>query len=277
MNQIVRIMATLTTLLVLLEFGGDFNLLAQETNVELGVESSPEVQSREVINDAFGLGERLLFSLGWGFITAGQATLEVADTNTIGDHLCYRITSRTTSNSVVDKFYKVRDTIISQIDVDGIFSCYFFKSLNEGSYHSIREIYFDHVGGEAICHKDQDQVDTLSIEQFSHDLISAFYYVRTQTLEVGQTLHVPTISGNKKHLLEVRVLKRETVEVPAGEFRCLVVEPLLSATGIFRHEGRIRVWLTDDRLHMPVLMKSKVVVGSIYAELKEFRLGDMDW
>jgi hypothetical protein len=33
--------------------------------------------------------------------------------------------------------------------------------------------------------------------------------------------------------------------------------------------------MTDDRLHMPVLMKSHIVVGAIHAELTSYRLGEL--
>jgi hypothetical protein len=71
----------------------------------------------------------------------------------------------------------------------------------------------------------------------------------------------------------VRVVRRENVEVPAGTFRCLVVEPLLKSAGLFKQEGSLTIWLTDDARRMPVLMKSKVAVGSIAAELESFRMG----
>jgi hypothetical protein len=244
---------------------------------ETGSDRDTDSLYRFLVNDSFGPGERLLFSLGYGFVTAGTATLEVVDTNTVGDHLCYRISSITQSNSFFDKFYKVRDTIISQIDVDGIYSHYFFKALNEGSYHSRREVLFLHDLGYATYRKDDEKLDTLEISAFAQDIMSLMYYVRTLPLEVGQSVTIQTVTGGEVNELEVRVLERETVSVPAGEFRCLVVEPLMTATGVFKHEGRIKVWLTDDRLRMPVLMKSKVVVGSIHAELEEFRLGDLNW
>ena len=52
-------------------------------------------------------------------------------------------------------------------------------------------------------------------------------------------------------------------------------ERIMMASGVFRHEGRLKVWLTDDRLKMPVLMKSKVLVGSISAELTDYQLGEI--
>ena len=62
----------------------------------------------------------------------------------------------------------------------------------------------------------------------------------------------------------------------AGSFDCIVVEPLLQSVGVFKHEGKLKVWLTDDRLKMPVLMKSKVLVGSVSAELTDYQLGDIE-
>ena len=50
----------------------------------------------------------------------------------------------------------------------------------------------------------------------------------------------------------------------------------MQSAGIFKHEGRLTVWLTDDRVRLPVMMKSKVVVGSITAELTEYRLGSLE-
>ena len=232
---------------------------------------------RDVINDSFGPGEYLRFSVGYGFLTAGTATLEVTDTNTYNGHLSFRIYSETKSNSFFDGFYKVRDTAESQIDVDGIFSHYFRKALHEGSYNSVREIDFQHELRRAISSKDSAEVDTVEIGTFAQDVLSAMYFIRTQPLELGDYVTVNSVERNKANQLRVHVLKKETVEVPAGVFDCIVVEPLLSEAGIFKQEGEIKVWLTDDRLRMPVLMKSKVLVGSIHAELEEFRLGNLNW
>jgi hypothetical protein len=233
--------------------------------------------TRQIVNDAFGLGERLKFSIGYGPITAGTAWLEVADTNTYEGHLCYKISSHTSSNGFFDSFYKVRDTILSQLDVDGLFSRYFVKALHEGSYNSSREIILDHASRRAFFRKGNDKPDTVALLPFANDELSVLYYARTQPLKIGTSILVPSISGDTSQMIEVRVLARETVEVPAGVFKCLVVEPMLVAAGVFKQEGAIKVWLTDDRLRMPVLMKSKVLVGSIFAELEEYKLGNLDW
>ncbi len=63
--------------------------------------------------------------------------------------------------------------------------------------------------------------------------------------------------------------KKERVKVDAGEFDCVVVDPILRATGLFKSKGRLLVWLTDDERKLPVQMKSKIFIGYITAELKE--------
>ncbi len=72
------------------------------------------------------------------------------------------------------------------------------------------------------------------------------------------------------------MLEKETISVTAGTFECYVVEPLLKSVGVFKHEGQLKVWLTVDRLRLPVLMKSKVLVGSIAAELTDYKLGEIE-
>jgi hypothetical protein len=52
-----------------------------------------------------------------------------------------------------------------------------------------------------------------------------------------------------------------------------VVEPVLRiGAGIFQAKGRLLVWLTADDKKIPVLMSSKIVVGSVQARLTGMRL-----
>jgi hypothetical protein len=62
--------------------------------------------------------------------------------------------------------------------------------------------------------------------------------------------------------------------VDAGTFDCLVVEPFLRYPGIFTQKGRVRVWVTNDRYKIPVLVRSKVVIGDVSAVLKEYKLAE---
>jgi len=103
-------------------------------------------------------------------------------------------------------------------------------------------------------------------------VLSAFYYVRTQPLPNGATLLLPTHDNKKSYDMEVKVHRRERVQVPAGTFDCVVVEPMLKSEGVFKSKGSILVWLSDDERRIPVLVRSKVPVGSISVSLTDMRL-----
>jgi hypothetical protein len=167
-------------------------------------------------------------------------------------------------------FFKVDDRVETIMDVRELYPLYFEKKLHEGKFRSTRKIRFDPEEGMAFTAK-----DTFPIPQYVLDDLSLLYHVRSIDLEVGKDVELDIYSGKKLYRLTVKIVKKERIKVEAGVFNTIVVEPLLQAAGLFKNEGKVTVWLTDDRLHLPVLMKSKVVVGSIVAELEDYRLGQL--
>jgi hypothetical protein len=230
----------------------------------------PEI-SRYVENLAFGVGERLHFDIGYGFINAGSATMEVVELIEYDGRPAYRIVSTAQSNKFFSSFYPVRDRVESITDAIGLFSWYFDKKLCEGKYRSHRMYGFDQISHEVVY-----KGDTMEIAPYVQDALSMLYYVRTQPLEVGKSIFVDNFTDGRRNPVEVKVHRNEQIRTKAGDFNCLVVEPLLRTAGVFKHEGKLTVWLTDDRLRLPVMMKSKVVVGSITAELTDYRLGQLE-
>ena len=163
-------------------------------------------------------------------------------------------------------FYKVRDKVESFMDSTGMFSRRFEKHLREGKYKADVKNIFDQENRRVITQK-----DTFAVPLYAQDVLSALYFIRTQDLKLGQSISVENFSDGKLYPLEVKILKKETVRVKAGKFSCIVVEPILRSAGIFQHKGRLKVWLTVDKTHTPVMMKSEIVVGSIVAELIEYK------
>ncbi len=215
----------------------------------------------------FGAGEKLVFSVQYGLITAGEATLEVRNVATIRGRPAYRIVSDARTNEFFSKFYEVRDRYESFVDTTELYSLHYEKHVREGKFKRDESVEFDQIGHKAI-YKDK----TVPIPPMAQDVLSALYYVRTLPLEVGQSIAIANHIDGKNYPLVVKVHRRERVKVDAGEFDCLVVEPILRGPGVFTQKGRLTVWLTDDEVRMPVLMKSKVVIGHVAAILKSYQI-----
>ncbi|MFQ6094314.1 MAG: DUF3108 domain-containing protein, partial [bacterium] len=223
---------------------------------------------RRLPNNAFRVGERLVFSVEYGPFKAGQATMEVLEIEEVNGRRCYHLISEARTSELFSSFFEVRDRVESYMDVDGLFPWRFEKHLREGSFRSDMRVEYGQVNHVAVTDK-----DTMKVPPFVQDILSGFYYGRLQELKRGESIFIDHHSGRKIYPLEVKVLKRERVKVPAGVFKCMVIEPVLQAVGIFKHAGRLRVWLTDDERKIPVLMKSKMIIGSVAAKLVEYDLG----
>jgi len=71
--------------------------------------------------------------------------------------------------------------------------------------------------------------------------------------------------------VRIRVVKRERVRVPAGQFNAMIVEPIIVNSRIFPEGGGAKVWLSDDDNRIMLQMKSKLSFGSLNLYLKSYR------
>ncbi len=239
-----------------------------------GAAVDPQLEGFELVNllpevVPFGVGEKLTFAIQYGLIYAGDATLEIRNIAVLDSVKTYHVISTARTNRAFDLVFKVRDRHESFIDYDNLFSLRFEKHLREGKFKRDEEVDFDQKNHRAI-YPDRD----VSIAPNTQDILSALYYARTLPLDVGQAIAMANHTGGKNYPIYIKILGREKVSVPAGEFDCLVVEPVLKTSSLFEQKGKLTIWITDDTVKMPVLMRSKVVVGAFEAVLKEYRLSE---
>jgi hypothetical protein len=252
---------------------GEIKIPLEPPEMEIKLRTPDESKLKRVVpNRAFGVGERLEFSVGYGVIKAGTAVMEIAEIVKIDGRKCFHIVSTARSNKFFSVFFKVDDRVESFMDVHGLYSWRYDKHLREGKFRADVSMVFDQEKHLALYNQGKD---TFEVAEYAQDVLSAFYFVRTQELTLGRSIFVPNHTDKKNYPLEVKVLRKERVKVPAGEFDCVVVEPIMKTPGIFEHKGSLRVWLTDDEMKMPVLMKSKVVIGSISTELTSYKPGQV--
>lgn len=226
-------------------------------------------ETRPGVPQPFKPGESLRFSVQYGFIHAGSAWLEVPEIVEWNGRPSYRLVARAESNGFFSKMYKVRNRIESLWDVEGRSSWRYFEDRHEGKFHANDTITFS--GSPLQAHyKNGQSYDLAGPVQ---DALSSFYYFRTQSLPVGGSITFDYHASRKTAPLEVKVLGRQKIKTPAGKFDCLVIEPILKAGGIFKNKGRLVIWLTDDERRIPVMMRSKVLIGSISVILQEVKPG----
>lgn len=223
---------------------------------------------RTINHRAFAEGERLVFDVGYSFITAGEAVMSIPKTDTVFGRPVYQVLFTVNSTKTFAWIYKVDDRYETFLDIQGVFPWHFTQKVREGSYRRDFSAWFDQVKNIAYTGDKQ-----YPIPPYVHDAVSAFYYVRTldySKSRIGDKMMLQNFFKDTTHTLAVKFIGRQRIEVGAGTFDCLIIEPLMKEGGVFKSEGRVVIWLTDDERKIPVKVSTKVVVGSIDAELREY-------
>jgi hypothetical protein len=224
--------------------------------------------SRKVKNIAFTGGEYLKFDINYEFVTAGEAVMKVADT-TYNGRKCFKIEFLVDSKPFFDWVYKVADRYKTIVDAEGLFPWRFEQHIREGGYKRDFVAEFDQVTHVAKTSEGQHP-----IPPFVQDMMSAFYFARTVDFtgfKPGQKVHLQNFYKDSTYELDVKYKGKQTIEVDAGKFNCIVVEPLAREGGLFKSDGKVYIWLTDDERKIPVKVSTQIVIGSIDSDLVSYQ------
>ncbi|MBM2816252.1 MAG: hypothetical protein HW421_3014 [Ignavibacteria bacterium] len=224
---------------------------------------------RYVANDAYGFGEKLEYKVGYKFITAGTGYFYILPKPvSYNGRDCYDVRFQVRSLKALEWIYRVKDEYRTLIDVSGIFPWQFEQHIREGNYSRDSKAIFDQINNFAKSEK-----KTISTPEYIHDIVSAFFFVRTQDLSSmknGHVFYLRNYIDDSTYKLGVRIIRRETIEVEAGKFRTIVIQPLVNEGGLFKSEGSIYIWVSDDSRKIPVKVATKILIGYVGAELVRF-------
>ena len=235
----------------------------------------PKVHNNiKTANHAYGPGEKLTYSISWSkVLEAGIAEMEVREGRTPDGKRAYDLLSRTHSVGMVNMVYPVRDTVESVVDAAELSSVAFRLRVSRGSRKRESDMLFDRAGG-SVKVTVNNASQSYPVPERVQDALSSLYYVRTrQDLIIGKSIIVDVHDSGKTWAVEVKTLGRERIKTPAGEYDTLMVKTFPKYEGVFMNRGEIAIWFTDDARRVPVLMKSKISIGSIVATLIERRDG----
>ena len=208
----------------------------------------------------FLFSEKFIYSAGFKFINVGEATIEsnINDDNDIVIH------TTVMSNKFLDKLYKVRDNIKLIVNPTDFSLKKIEKQIVEGKWEKnyIAEIdsNFNVVTKDKIINNDKVLFDPISV----------VYSLRNKNLITGDK-HEYTILGiDEIKGLITEVKTNETVKVPAGKYNCIKVVPYSNTSeNIFKENGYMTAWLTNDDQKIPVKIELKTNIGDLVLKLKK--------
>jgi hypothetical protein len=190
-----------------------------------------------------------------------------------GDPMHFRITSVAQSSSSLAFLFKMRDQIESIVNRDDLSTIRYEKHLNEKGRRKDDTTIIDERRKIATRRRPNHDTEEVIVPKPVFDPLSLVYHIRQLPLEPGTVQRFSVFADGKLYTLEAKITRRESVSTPAGNFKTVAVEPKMLAGGLFRDEGDLTIWYTDDARHIPVQIKSDLKIGSITAALRRIRTG----
>jgi len=211
----------------------------------------------------FDAGERLTFDVRFGGMKVGTGRMEVVGTQDIRGREAWH-TRFTVKGGI--PFYRVNDRMESWIDTRTFESLRFVQDLEEGRRDKERSF---EIFPERAIYTENGTNQAQSVEDPLDD--AAFmYFVRTIPLEVGKTYEFNRYFRPDRNPVQIRVLRQETITVPAGKFQAVVIQPIIKSKGIFSEKGHAEMWLTNDSRRLLVQMKTDLSIGSLNLYLRGY-------
>ncbi|MBI4647254.1 MAG: DUF3108 domain-containing protein [Bacteroidia bacterium] len=231
-------------------------------------------------NIAFQPGEKIYYDVyyNWGFIWlhAAEAYFEVTETELNGKNTL-KLYSYGKSLESYDWIFKVRDYYESYIDDSTSLPYKFVRHSYEGGWMSYNLHLFDYEKNKIYSITETSDrpyhEDTLNLPPCTFDMQAAVYYARNidySKYKPKDKIPISMIVDNELVNLYIKYLGKDTIETKTGvRYSCIIFTALMMEGSIFKGGEDVRVWVTDDKNKIPVLIEASILVGSVKAYLSK--------
>ena len=120
----------------------------------------------------------------------------------------------------------------------------------------------------------EPRVVTSEMSGAVQDIASAFYYLRTQPLEVGKSFEILVSDSGRVYSIPVTVTERKKMKTVLGQVQTLKIEPeIFGENRLVYGKGKLAIWFTDDARRIPVRARINNEMGTLDIKLKQINPG----
>ena len=212
--------------------------------------------------------EQLIYKVSWsGGIKIGDLRLDVKKLDEDGNR--FELKANVKDSGLFHLIYPVDDNFVTIVDGNKRLPVSYKVIQKEGKdYSATRHTEYDQLNGKVRYQKNDLDPLLYEVEGEVHNEFSSFFVTRMLHLDPGNPVIVPTFADGSRH--EVVVLTGERIRLKKsvlGDVNVLPVAPIMKFKGLYDKEGDTTIWLTDDECRVPVRINSKILIGSLTAEL----------
>lgn len=228
---------------------------------------------RSVENHSFQAGEQYVYKVKYGFITVGEANVQVHDKIfKVNNRPCYRVNVLGKTAGIAS-LWKVSNTYRSYIDTTAIIPHKFVYSARENNFARDQTFTFDHTRN-LVKKEEKEKVEVFNVPKYVQDVVSGYYYLRTvdfSGIGTGKTVKAPMFFDDELYNMSVKYVGDDYVKTRFGKIKVLKLNPVLPPNKLFQGEDAIRIFVSDDANRVPIRLEIDFSFGTISMEMVDFR------
>jgi hypothetical protein len=215
--------------------------------------------------NSYKQGESLLFSLSYGFIHGGNASIDLGLTY-YSDKKVYHAKLVAKTVGISDKLFRIEDIYESYFDT---ISCLPYKSIRnikEGNYKDYSEVFFAHQD----CTVYSQKSGKIKVPPNILDIVSSLFYLRNMNIDKfkkDEVITFITYFGDEVFPFPLRYRGKEIIKTKIGKIECYRFDPVVEVGRIFESEDDMTFWITADKNQIPIKIRMELVVGAVYCDL----------
>lgn len=212
----------------------------------------------------FADGEQFQYSATYGGrirVPAGGAEMRLVGRDTVRGRVVWKAMFIVDGGIPGARFH---DTTASWFDSATFNSLRFMQHLHDPHYSASRDTQI--LPEERTYRTNNGEVHASLSDPL--DDVSFVYLVRTLPLEPGQCYVLNRYFKPESNPVVVHVIRRDTVNVPAGRFPAVLLRPEIKTKGMFSRDGHAELWLADDSTRTVLQLKTGLAIGSINLRLR---------
>jgi hypothetical protein len=233
--------------------------------------------SAEASAQAFSPGEQCTYRINYLGLRGGTAQITVGLRTSQWGHQVWPIVTVARTDPGVP-FYTLRDKFVTYWDPARQRTVGSELLADENHHRRRQRIRIDDAKKTATVTRQKEgegELTThLDVPPGVLDIAAALYAVRDLPIGVDQAIDYPVFTGFRTFTMHAKVEAKESISLPGGETReAFRIRVRTGFAGSWASNGDIVAYVAADSTHVPLRVEAAFVVGTLVAELTDYKPG----